>query len=61
MSNLIQCEECNGWHSPRAVFCTTCGIAVAGAKRPGSNPGWAIVRAFWTLVFVFVIVGFAIA
>lgn len=52
---LVQCPECNGWLSPRAVFCPTCGApGPVGSSPRGANSGWrigwAIVQTFWIAV-----------
>jgi len=51
MSDLIQCN-CGGWMSPKAIFCPTCGVAIAGDETPKPNLGWRIVRMFWSVVIV---------
>ena len=51
MSDLIQCS-CGGWMSPVAIACPTCGIAVGVSEIPKSNLGWKIVRMFWSVVIV---------
>ncbi len=59
-SNLIQCNEGHGWLSPRAAICPTCGVA--HEQRPRSDGtkanriGWAMVKGFWAIVLLLVIV-----
>ena len=69
-TNLIQCS-CKGWMSPRAIYCPTCGAPVENSPTPRPTPkkpvqsdswlenptalGWAIVRAFWGVVFIAIV------
>jgi len=55
---LVQCGECNGWLSPKAVFCTSCG---APYKTNRANVGWKIVRVFWTMVLILIVVAVFVA
>ena len=38
--------------SPLAIACPTCGIAVGINEIPKSNLGWRIVKMFWSVVIV---------
>lgn len=65
MSNLIQCE-CNGWMSPRAIYCPTCGAPAGPAPKQTTKPtvpqsgyvlGWSIAKAFWMALAIVFLVG----
>ena len=55
-TTLIQCE-CQGWMSPKAIYCPTCGAPVNNTTKPNAyRVGWGIVGWFWTSVVVALIV-----
>lgn len=58
-NNLVQCGECHGWLSAKAVFCPTCGIAHEHGPRSDGNKanriGWALVKTFWMVVLLVIV------
>ncbi len=59
MENMIQCQDCQGWLSPKAIFCPSCG-----ARGPGPGleellkrrEGFPFVRTFWAVALIAVVV-----
>lgn len=56
--NLVQCEECHGWVSPKAIICPTCGVPRTPMTESGTKSlAWKIIKIFWAIVLILILIG----